>query len=130
MQADLLDLTSVADNVPGTGGYDVVEMMGFFEYLPDEPRHVGSLTIPSAGQFLATAISLAAPGGLVVFGNMLTTHPQLVFTLKVVQWPYIQPRSLADLVALLERVGVEPDNATIYTPDDGVYAVVAIRVPD
>jgi hypothetical protein len=128
-KADLLDLTSLIHCVPQAGGFTVVEMMGFFEYLPDEPQQVGSLTIPSAGQFLSAALSLAGPDSLVVFGNMLTTHPQIDFTLKVVQWPYVQPRSLDDLADLLAQVGVDPEDVTIYTPDDGVYAVVAIRTP-
>ena len=128
-QADLLDLAALVTSVPRAGDYTVVEMMGFFEYLPDEPQQVGSLTIPSAGQFLAAALSLAAHDSLVVFGNMLTTHPQVEFTLKVVQWPYVQPRSLDDLARLLQGIGVDPGTATIYTPDDGVYAVVAIRTP-
>lgn len=158
MQADLLNLDQLTDALrlgqPGRGesaesygrvddaadlrpgvdadaweGYDFVEMMGFFEYLPDEPQQAGVMTIPSAGEFLETALSLAAPGGLVVFGNMLTTHPQIDFTLKVVQWPYVRPRSLEQLVDLVTNVGVAPDQVTIYTPDDGVYAVVAIEVP-
>lgn len=129
-QADLLDLAGLPDAVPGEpGGYDVVEMMGFFEYLPDSPREVGTMTIPSAGQFLTAAMSLAVPGGLVVFGNMLTTHPQIDFILKVVQWPYVRPRSLDELAELVASAGVDSSQATFYTPDDGVYAIVAIQVP-
>ena len=129
-RADLLDLLSLPSAVDfRPEGYDLVEMMGFFEYLPDQPQLAGTMTVPSAGEFLATALSLAAPGGLVVFGNMLPTHPQIDFTLKVVQWPYVRPRSVDDLVRLVTAVGVAPDHVTIYTPDDGVYAVVAIRVP-
>jgi hypothetical protein len=127
-QADLLDLASPRAAVPGAGGFDVVEMMGFFKYLPDRPRDVGSMTIPSAGQFLSAAMSLAAPGGLVVFGNMLTTHLHKDYIPRVVQWPYVQPRSIEDLVALLAEVGVDPQDATNYAPDGGVCAVVAIRV--
>jgi hypothetical protein len=127
-QADLPDLASLRAAVPAAGGFDVVNMIGSFEYLPDRPRDVGSMTIPSAGQFLPAAMSLTAPGGLVVFGNMLTTHPHKDYILKVVRRPYVQPRSIEDLVALLAEVGVDPQYATIYTPDDGVYAVVAIRV--
>jgi cyclopropane fatty-acyl-phospholipid synthase-like methyltransferase len=130
-QVDLLDVARLPGEVPIRGvGFDVVEMMGFFEYLPDQPRDIdGSMSIPSAGQFLQAALDLAAPGALVVFGNMLTTHPQKDFILKVVQWPYVRPRDLDELARLVSEVGVDPSQVTFYTPDDGVYAVVAIRLP-
>ena len=39
----------------------------------------------NAATFLANAAQLVKPGGLLLVGNMRDTHPQLGFTLNVVQ---------------------------------------------
>jgi hypothetical protein len=97
--------------------------------LPDQSVSLGAgRSIPSASDFLRVALQFAQPsGGTVVLSNMLDTHPQLDFVLRVVQWPYIQPRSISGLSAMIEQAGVAKDKVTLLLPDDGVYAVAVIR---
>lgn len=123
----------------GRVGYDVVEALGFLEYLP--PENQESYTYSGvvdekrsrAGAivFLKNAFDLVKPGGLLIFGNMLDeTHKQLEFTLNTVQWPHIQPRSIEKMLNIICAAGVDLDaEVDIYCPTDGVYAVYAIRKP-
>ncbi|OFE16431.1 hypothetical protein BA895_19135 [Humibacillus sp. DSM 29435] len=120
-------------------GYDVVEALGFLEYLP--PENQESYTYngvvdekrsrAGAVVFLKNAYDLVKPGGLLIFGNMLDeTHKQLEFTLNTVQWPHIQPRSIKKMLQIIAAAGVDPAaEVDIYCPTDGVYAVYAIRKP-
>ncbi|MDY7103922.1 MAG: hypothetical protein S0880_22280 [Actinomycetota bacterium] len=105
--------------------FDVVETVGFFEYLPDEP--IEGL-FPSASQYLAGALAMVRPGGVLVLGNMLDTHPQLDFVMRCVQWPYIVPRSLEQFLDVIRAAGVADEQVTFHLPDDGVYAVATIEV--
>lgn len=123
----------------GRVGYDVVEALGFLEYLPPENQesHTYSGVVDEkrsrAGAivFLKNAYDLVKPGGLLIFGNMLDeTHKQLGFTLNTVQWPHIQPRSIDQMLRIIAAAGVdEAAELDIYCPTDGVYAVYAIRKP-
>ncbi|MEG3613720.1 hypothetical protein [Isoptericola haloaureus] len=121
--ANLYDLAALADVGPR---YDMVDVLGFFEYLPTDL--VPGLRVPTAGDFLSAALSLAKPGGTLVLGNMLSSRPQLDFVTRLVQWPYIRPRSLDELLDVIRRAGVHDDQITLYLPDDGVYAVATIDV--
>ncbi|MDO4712388.1 MAG: hypothetical protein Q4B05_00560 [Candidatus Saccharibacteria bacterium] len=121
------------------GVFDVVEAVGFFEYLsasPEEFQYNGVVDArarvrSTAGDFLRNAYQAVAPGGLLVIGNMLDTHPQLGFTLNVVQWPHIQPRSMEEMCRIIHSsLGTAPEDVTIYAPNDGVYALYAIRKPE
>lgn len=119
--------------------HDVVEALGFLEYLPPENQEsyvyngVVDEKRSRAGAiaFLKNAYDLVKPGGLLIFGNMLDeTHKQLAFTLNTVQWPHIQPRSINQMLKIVAASGVEPSaELDIYCPTDGVYAVYAIRKP-
>lgn len=120
------------------GPFDVVEAVGFFEYLkeaPEEFQYNGVVDARAgvksmAGRFLRKAYQAVRPGGLLVIGNMLDTHPQLGFTLNVVQWPHIQPRSMEEMCRIIHSsLNTEPQDVTIYAPNDGVYALYAIRKP-
>lgn len=123
----------------GRVGYDVVEALGFLEYLP--PQNQESYTYngvvderrsrAGAIVFLKNAYDLVKPGGLLIFGNMLDeTHKQLEFTLNTVQWPHIQPRSIDKMLQIIAAAGVDPTaEVDVYCPTDGVYAVYAIRKP-
>lgn len=122
----------------GRTGYHVVEALGFLEYLPPENqesytyRGVVDEKRSRAGAiaFLRNAYDLVRPGGMLIFGNMLDeTHKQLGFTLNTVQWPHIQPRSIEQILRIVESSGVNADHMDIYCPTDGVYAVYAIRKP-
>ncbi|RMB59868.1 SAM-dependent methyltransferase [Tessaracoccus antarcticus] len=123
----------------GRVGYDVVEALGFLEYLPPENQEsytyngVVDEKRSRAGAivFLKNAYDLVRPGGLLIFGNMLDeTHKQLEFTLNTVQWPHIQPRSINQMLQIIAAAGIDDAaELDIYCPTDGVYAVYAIRKP-
>ncbi len=137
LSLDGIDLDPNPDH-QGTGraDYDVVEALGFLEYLPPENqesytyRGVVDEKRSRAGAiaFLRNAYDLVRPGGMLIFANMLDeTHKQLGFTLNTVQWPHIQPRSIEQILRIVESSGVEVGQIDIYCPTDGVYAVYAIR---
>jgi len=116
-------------------GYDAVDAVGILEYLkPDDWRYAYGNVIrtrrPMAGAvtFLANAYELVRPGGLLVFGNMLDTHPQLAFTLNVIQWPHVQPRSIEQVCTLMARAGIV-GGVEIHLPTGGVYALYVVRKP-
>ena len=115
--------------------YDLVEATGLLEYLKaDDWAYSYSKVIrgrkPMAGgrTFLANAWRMVRPGGVLVVANMLPTHPQLGFTLNVIQWPHIQPRSAGQMRCLLDEAGVHGQLTTLL-PEDGVYGIYAIRKP-
>lgn len=110
--------------------YDAVDAVGILEYVPE----VLSDESPTALQvntatFLANAAQLVKPGGLLLVGNMRDTHPQLGFTLNVVQWPHIQPRSIETMQRIAGAAGLGDWRVDVYCPDDGVYALYAMRRP-
>ena len=132
--------------------YDTVEVVGLTEYLLEgnwgktkaerqrgkntpeleDEKYVYDQVIeekdkPFAGarDFLQNAYRLVKPGGSLIVGNMLDTHPQLGFTLNVIQWPHIQPRSIDEMMGIFDRA--ELDGKTdVYTTPDGAYAIYRI----
>lgn len=113
--------------------YDVVEALGFVEYLKEDDwdytyRSVITTKRRMAGAntFLRNAYELVKPGGVLLIGNMRDTHPTLGFTLNTVQWPHIQPRSVDEVSAMLRTVSPN-DDIDVYLPDDQVYGVYAMR---
>lgn len=113
--------------------YDVVEAVGILEYLQVEDwtyTYRGVISskkrLAGAATFLRNAFACVRPGGMLVVGNMLDTHPQLGFTLDVIQWPHIQPRSVSAMLAILRSAGVT-GHVNVYLPCDGVYAIYAIH---
>lgn len=125
--------------VNGRVGYDVVEALGFLEYLQpeDQESYVYNGVVDEkrsragAISFLKNAYDLVKPGGLLIFGNMLDkTHKQLAFTLNTVQWPHIQPRSIDQMLTIVASAKIDAAaELDIYCPTDGVYAVYTIRKP-
>lgn len=115
--------------------YDMVEAIGLLEYLNvDDWQYKYNKVIKTsrrmagARTFLRNAYRLVKPGGLLVVGNMLTSHPQLGFTLNVIQWPHIQPRGVDEMLILMDEAGVHGDRQ-IYLPSDGVYTIYTVRKP-
>lgn len=113
--------------------YDVVEAVGITEYVPLEGGKYRYHNVvkerpqsADAAMFLKNAYELVRPGGSLVVANMLDTHPQLGFTLNVIQWPHIQPRSIDTMMELFDEAGIEEDRE-IHLPDDGAYAVYKLR---
>jgi len=131
IKQDLFDFEGTTTALGGEGAYEsfaVADILGFFEYLPDRMSDNPYGMPITAEDFLAYAYRFVEPGGRVVFGNMLDTHPSLDFTTKVVSWPYIQPRSVDEVIAITRRAGIT-DPVKVYLPDDGVYSVVEIQKP-
>lgn len=131
---NILRRTGFGDTL-APNSFDVVEAIGIFEYLRREDgayAYDGVLRtakrLAGAETFLARAYELVRPGGLLVIGNMLTDHPQLGFTLNVVQWPHIRPRSPQDIVDIARAAGAA-GSLEIIRPSDGVYALYALRKP-
>lgn len=98
--------------------FEVVSALGITEYFPDRLLEV----------FLKKAYDLVKPGGSFIFGNMLDTHPTLKFNQQVVEWPGVIPRSTKKLSGLVADFA-SPEEARIYIPEDGVYAVVEVKKP-
>ena len=110
--------------------YDAVDAVGILEYVPEVLLGKGSTVLQvDAATFLANAAQLVKPGGLLLVGNMRDTHPQLGFTLNVVQWPHIQPRSIETIQRIAAAAGLGDWQVDVYCPDDGVYALYAMRRP-
>lgn len=110
--------------------YDAVDAVGILEYVPEVLSDESPTALQvNAATFLANAAQLVKPGGLLLVGNMRDTHPQLGFTLNVVQWPHIQPRSIETMQRIAGVAGLGDWQVDVYCPDDGVYALYAMRRP-
>lgn len=110
--------------------YDAVDAVGILEYVPEVLSDESPTALQvNAATFLAHAAQLVKPGGLLLVGNMRDTHPQLGFTLNVVQWPHIQPRSIEAMQRIAGVAGLGDWQVDVYCPDDGVYALYAMRRP-
>lgn len=110
--------------------YDAVDAVGILEYVPEVLSDESPTALQvNAATFLAHAAQLVKSGGLLLVGNMRDTHPQLGFTLNVVQWPHIQPRSIETMQRIAGAAGLGDRRVDVYCPDDGVYALYAMRRP-
>ena len=111
--------------------YDAVDAVGILEYVPEVLSDESPTALQvNAATFLAHAAQLVKPGGLLLVGNMRDTHPQLGFTLNVVQWPHIQPRSIEMMRRIVRAAGLGDWRVDVYCPDDGVYALYAMHRPE
>ena len=116
---DLMVTDRLAEDLPKKP--DVVDMLGIFEYFDKE----------KAAKLLAKTYQLLGDEGMLVFGNMLDTHPQLQVNQRAVGWPIIKPRSIAEIkeIILAARdlgANIDMENVSIFVPEDGVYAVVRL----
>jgi hypothetical protein len=100
----------------------LIDMMGIFEYT-GENLGVDSST------FLASAWNLLQPEGTVILGQMRSDRPLADFAMGVIQWPYIQMRSINELLQVIADAGIATSACRVYLPSDGVYTVVAIKKP-
>lgn len=98
--------------------YDAVDAVGILEYVPEVISDESPTALQvNAATFLAHAAQLVKPGGLLLVGNMRDTHPQLGFTLNVVQWPHIQPRSIETMQRIAGAAGLGDWRVDVYCPD-------------
>ena len=119
--------------------FDIVDAVGILEYLGNDDfvrsfEYGGVIkskrTFAGAPTFLKNAYEITRPGGLLLIGNMLDTHPQLGFTLNTLQWSHIQPRSIQEMSGLIESAGLRGADIEAHCPADGVYALYTIRKPN
>lgn len=138
---NILDVDGIAVDNPAEHkrkwqreGYDIVEAVGLVEYLkPADKEYVYDGVMertrkPQAGaeRFIRNAYELVKPGGKFIIGNMLDDHPQLGFTLNVIQWPHIQPRSVEEMIDIFQAAGIR-DKVDVYIPNDNVYAIYEVQ---
>lgn len=137
--ADFRDGSKLSQGHLDPEGYDAVEGVGILEYMKPEDwpyryNKTLNLKMKQAGavRFLKNSYRLVKPGGDLIVGNMLDTHPQLGFTLNVVQWPHIQPRSIDTMMDIFDEAGLEGERH-VYVPSDAsqqVYALYRIHKPE
>lgn len=108
----------------GDASMDFVDMLGIFEYIPEEFNGM-----KSAAMFLHNAFRLVKPGGAMVIANILDSHPRLHFNQRGIGWPGIIPRSQADLLRIVSDAGIGLDQVAMTVAEDGIFAVVEIRKP-
>lgn len=102
----------------GEQSAELVDALGIFEYF----------TEPDAVIFLRRAVRLLKPGGVLIISNMLSSSPQMAFVLRCIGWSDIHPRSLKELRDILVEAGINMLDVNVTLPDDGVYAVMEIKV--
>jgi SAM-dependent methyltransferase len=117
---DLVDMQScrAVDLKPMAGdGWDVVDVLGLFEYLPDA----------LAVDLLRSARAALRPQGIVVVANMLDQRPQQTFFSDVVRWPAVIQRSPERFMRLIEAAGFRRRQVALAIPEAApIYTVAAI----
>lgn len=123
VEADILE-QGIKDQLEAltgnTDGYDVIELLGFNEYLPEKLHDVDSLKqigtrrgkrLVAASEFNRRAYKMLKPGGIMISGNMILDRPQLGFVFGIVDWPLINARSEEAILQIYENAGIlnDPD---------------------
>lgn len=103
----------------GENSQTVVDAIGINEYFSK----------PIAKRFLANAFRLVRPGGALVTANMLADRDQMNINKLAIGWPDVYPRSLDEIVDMLDSAGLPLDQTTIQVPQDGIYAVIEVVKP-
>lgn len=96
----------------GLKQWDVVENMGFEEYLPQEGDEMGAFKgagLPQASEFTRNAFELVKPGGVMISGNMVLDRPQRDFVFGIVDWPLINARSEQSILRVYKEAGLLDD---------------------
>lgn len=92
--------------------YDVVENMGFEEYLPqdgDELEAYRGKNLPQASEFTRSAWERVKPSGVLISGNMVLDRPQLGYVFGIVDWPVINARSEESILNVYKQAGILDD---------------------
>ncbi|TQF73645.1 hypothetical protein FK531_09255 [Rhodococcus spelaei] len=114
IRTNILDpaLPDVLERDTGVAHFDLVENMGFEEYLPEDGDELGAFRgrgLPQASAFTRRAFDLVKPGGALLSGNMVLDRTQSDFVFGVVDWPLINARSEASIMRVYERAGLLGD---------------------
>lgn len=95
---------------------NVIDAMGIFEYLqPDD-----------AIGLLKTLHDSLPSGGVLVFTNMLHSHPHLHLHQRGLGWPGVIQRSTTEMRQIITKAGIPPKSLTVMLPDDDVYAIYGV----
>jgi hypothetical protein len=105
----------------------VAEFGGAWEYIKDH-----------ASEVLAAWYDLIQPGGLLIGSQIRSDRgimggnphdPSTEFTMGAVCWPYIETRTPKEVMRVIKEAGINPDQVTLYLPEDGVNTIFAIDKP-
>jgi hypothetical protein len=102
----------IAEKIGVERQYDVVENMGFEEYLPQDGDELAALkgaNLPQASDFTRQAFELVKPGGVLISGNMVLNRPQIDFVFGIVDWPIINARSEESILRVYKEAGILDD---------------------
>jgi hypothetical protein len=120
-QRNLLRSMVASNSLVKTLGYEsqrVVDAIGINEYFDDK----------TAARFLANAYSCVEPGGVLLTSNMLNDRSQMNINQVAIGWQnIIKPRSIDDLVAMVQSAGLPLEQTRLVIPEDGIYAVIEVR---
>ena len=93
-------------------GFEVVEVLGFEEYLPQDGEEKGNfkdIGLMQASDFTRQAFDLVKPGGVLITGNMIYDRPQKDFVFGVVNWEVINARTEEADLHVLDEAGILAD---------------------
>lgn len=107
------DLATQLESNPPT----VVDAMGLVEYLDSH----------QVEQLVRQLFESLVEGGMIAFTNMSPEHPHLDLHQRGLGWPGVKPRTIKDMVDIVERAGVPLENLTVFKSQDKVYGVYIIR---
>lgn len=119
------DLNTVTSDVTRKGVFtrilrkvrpDVIDMMGFIEYIDDKT------VVAILQEFWR-----AAPQSSLIFSSMRPVHPEINAHHHGLGWPGTKPRSVQTCLGLLKRAGIPLRMVHVFLPDDSVYAVYCIN---
>lgn len=96
---------------------DVVDAMGFFEYMEDK----------QAMATLETVKESLKPQSVFVFSNMLDGRGQLDLHKRGMGWPGVIVRSPEKVASLMDRAGITKERQMLILPDDGVYGIYIVK---
>lgn len=123
IQTNILDpnLATSLHEEAGKRKFQVVENLGFEEYLPEreEDDDLGGdelglfrdedSGLPNASEFTRNAFELVEEGGILISGNMVLDRPQIGFVFGIVDWPLINARSEESIMRVYKRAGILND---------------------
>ena len=111
----------LADELRASGNQpNLIDLMGIFEYT-------GANIGVDPSQFLRSAYDCLAAGGTLILGQMRADRPMPDFLTGVLRWPYIEMRTIDQLMQLVAGAGIKPESVDLYLPADGIYAIGVIR---
>lgn len=107
------DLATQLKSSPPT----VVDAMGLVEYLDSH----------QVERLVRQLFESLVEGGMIAFTNMSPEHPHLDLHQRGLGWPGVKPRTIKDMVDIVEQAGVPLENLTVFKSQDKVYGVYIIR---